>query len=728
MSVDTTLIDGNSYYAVQVIDGCEGTQRLEVSVTVQQLDAPTAMNTNQFFCQANNPNLSDIQTNESVIWYSANEGGEPLDENTALQNGTYYAAQQSNIGCESNERLAINVEINDSDVPTTNSTNQIFCDSENPLVANLQVNEDNVTWYDMAIGGTAYSNNESLVDGQTYYAGTTTNGCESSQRLAVTVTVESINSPTTNNTTQNFCQLDNPTVADIMVNEENVIWYETADSDIPLDQNELLEDSESYFGAISNSNDCESTQRLEVQIVIEDTVPPTSNDVTQDFCKADDPTVENLSVQGENIMWYSSVDSDMPISLEEPLVNGQSYFASQTPENACESSDRTEIVAVIQDINPPSANNTTQQFCSSNNPKVEDLMTNSSNVVWYNSENGSTPYESTDSLIDGEIYYGANVDPNTNCESSERLEVSVIVTTATNATITSDGNGFACTNNTIRYTTESGNEEYTWTIENGTIINGGQATDNFVDVQWAAQGTYDVSVSYSPIESCSTGEMTAITVNVQDCGSISISKTSDDMTPQIGEEITFNISISNSGPNNFSNVIVQEQIQSGFEIINVNSTTGFYNANEGIWTIPELPVGVQELNITVEVLETGEYYNVASLTSSSPPLNNDNISSLIEIQVLDVIINNQYSPNNDGVNDVFKIDNIQNHPNNTLRVYNRYGSIIYEKKGYDNSWDGTASVGGLIKRGERLPSETYYYVLELPAINKTLTGWLFIAY
>jgi hypothetical protein len=44
----------------------------------------------------------------------------------------------------------------------------------------------------------------------------------------VTVSVTDPGTPTTNNTTQNFCSENNLKVADIQVNESNVVWYTTA--------------------------------------------------------------------------------------------------------------------------------------------------------------------------------------------------------------------------------------------------------------------------------------------------------------------------------------------------------------------------------------------------------------------------------------------------------------------------------------------------------------------
>jgi gliding motility-associated-like protein len=71
-----------------------------------------------------------------------------------------------------------------------------------------------------------------------------------------------------------------------------------------------------------------------------------------------------------------------------------------------------------------------------------------------------------------------------------------------------------------------------------------------------------------------------------------------------------------------------------------------------------------------------------------------------------VIIYNTFTPNGDGNNDVWYIGNISKFPANQLDIYNRYGKLIYSKKGYVNDWDGT-------NFGEKLPEATYYYILNL---------------
>ena len=91
-----------------------------------------------------------------------------------------------------------------------------------------------------------------------------------------------------------------------------------------------------------------------------------------------------------------------------------------------------------------------------------------------------------------------------------------------------------------------------------------------------------------------------------------------------------------------------------------------------------------------------------------------NATGCTSTQQITIIVNDDYktidatnilTPNGDGINDVFVIRNIDMYPNNEVKIFDRAGRLIYAKKGYDNSWDGTIS-------GNPLSEGTYFYVLD----------------
>ena len=55
----------------------------------------------------------------------------------------------------------------------------------------------------------------------------------------------------------------------------------------------------------------------------------------------------------------------------------------------------------------------------------------------------------------------------------------------------------------------------------------------------------------------------------------------------------------------------------------------------------------------------------------------------------DLVFANFFSPNDDGFNDTFIILNLENYPTNSLKVFNRWGEVVYKAEPYLNDWNGT---------------------------------------
>jgi len=73
------------------------------------------------------------------------------------------------------------------------------------------------------------------------------------------------------------------------------------------------------------------------------------------------------------------------------------------------------------------------------------------------------------------------------------------------------------------------------------------------------------------------------------------------------------------------------------------------------------------------------------------------------------------SPNGDNRNDTWYIEDIDLYPQNRVSIFNRWGNLVYEVRGYDNTsqvWSGQSNQGLRIG-GDMLPSGTYFYVLDL---------------
>ena len=96
-----------------------------------------------------------------------------------------------------------------------------------------------------------------------------------------------------------------------------------------------------------------------------------------------------------------------------------------------------------------------------------------------------------------------------------------------------------------------------------------------------------------------------------------------------------------------------------------------------------------------------------------------------------LIIYNGISTNEDGKNDGFRIEGIENYRKNTLKIFNRWGVLVYQKEGYTNAdpFTGYSNGRSTIESGKKLPQGTYYYILEYENSNnqtQTKSGWLYL--
>ncbi|MEM1325031.1 MAG: gliding motility-associated C-terminal domain-containing protein [Bacteroidota bacterium] len=88
----------------------------------------------------------------------------------------------------------------------------------------------------------------------------------------------------------------------------------------------------------------------------------------------------------------------------------------------------------------------------------------------------------------------------------------------------------------------------------------------------------------------------------------------------------------------------------------------------------------------------------------------DNATVRITVQCEGIEIFDGFSPNGDGINDVFFIANIDAQGDNLLQIYNRWGHLVYEQRNYQNDWTGKW-------KGKDLPDGTYFYILEVEQLD-----------
>lgn len=92
----------------------------------------------------------------------------------------------------------------------------------------------------------------------------------------------------------------------------------------------------------------------------------------------------------------------------------------------------------------------------------------------------------------------------------------------------------------------------------------------------------------------------------------------------------------------------------------------------------------------------------------------------IIIQSSEIIVPNIFSPNGDGLNDELFIYGIDN--NYELKIFNRWGTVIYKEHPYLNSWNGYNQYGKKLTEGQ------YYFTLRNVAKDVKLNGEIMVVY
>ncbi|MCP4484625.1 MAG: gliding motility-associated C-terminal domain-containing protein, partial [Flavobacteriaceae bacterium] len=156
----------------------------------------------------------------------------------------------------------------------------------------------------------------------------------------------------------------------------------------------------------------------------------------------------------------------------------------------------------------------------------------------------------------------------------------------------------------------------------------------------------------------------------------------------------------------------------GNESANFNLTQQNNSISTNINDIITFYVSEEDANLNEnEITDTGNYQNTSNPQTIYIRLENEICftTSSFEIETENCIpfIPEGFSPNNDNINDVFEIDHLLNiYLDFELKIFSRYGNIIYKGTHEDGFWDGISNEGITFKH-QLVPTGVYIYVLQL---------------
>jgi gliding motility-associated-like protein len=397
-----------------------------------------------------------------------------------------------------------------------------------------------------------------------------------------------------------------------------------------------------------------------------------------------------LSFNGPaNFNWtYSwSGPNDFTSALEDPsitsvttLTSGMYYLLVTDMVSGCTSllDANSSVLVAVQPlpILSTSVNAVDDTPCVGDNLQL-NAESNASWTYSWNGPNGFTstledPSISSVNLLASGTYYLLVTDVLSGCTSLLDANSSVLVTVIVNPVLDLSDSVLVCQGDS--FTLDGG-------IYDGYIWSTGEITQ-----------TIDVSVSgwYS------------LLVRDQGCSSL--------------EDSTF-VFVSLLGGNIAGNNLACYRDQVNLEFSPNNSTwlyawSGPNGFNSNFYSVTISALGVNDIgDYVVSVEDTNGCVLTQSIAVGIDP--NGDCFKLPEI----------ITPNGDNLNDLFVIEFINQFPNNTLTIYNRYGTEVFSAAPYQNDFSGVSNKGIFSGNGT-LPNASYVYVLDLGDDSYPIQGIL----
>jgi uncharacterized repeat protein (TIGR01451 family)/gliding motility-associated-like protein len=297
-------------------------------------------------------------------------------------------------------------------------------------------------------------------------------------------------------------------------------------------------------------------------------------------------------------------------------------------------------------------------------------------------------------------------------------------------------------------------------VVNNQAINAGGVSNTATVTAQGTNGTVS-DISDDPSTSTLNDPTITTTTTVTPQSSIEVTKTATitdngNGTTGLGDTITFLITVENTGNTLLNGVVVNDTFSdlSG-NTLTLTSGPFFVSANlgsgDGTLLAGETATYTATFVVNAQADNAGGVSNTASATAIDPsgmPVNdisddgddtdgnttNDpTVLAFFQDPVDgDFEVFNGMSPGDDGINDYFKIAGIEKYPNNTVKIFNRWGVVVYETKGYglgNRLFIGISEGRVTISKNQKLPAGTYFYVIEFEGENpgrERYTGYLYI--
>lgn len=599
-------------------------------------------------------------------------------------------------------------------VAPTGSLTQFFCSSA--TIADLVVTGNSIKWYDAATGGNLMPSTTPLVNGNTYYASSTTNNCESTTRLAVTV--NSINVPEITASANTVCS-------------GTAVSLTAGTTTIP-------------FG-----NTCTLPTNLQIGLVGYWPFCGNTNDTSGNN---NDGTVNGATLTSDR---FGNVDSAYSFDGVNDFIETNRTHLNSFTASVWIKLNVSNCFSAILDAYPSSweflsdcvsgtnlstaiwNNSTTYQIYQSNyiipqNKWINVVMTYGNNILKIYSE-GNLVYTFTTiapPAINGLLYFGRSRSGTEQFFNGKLDDVGIWNKILTPQEINQ------------LYTPEI---SYLWsTGETSATINPTPTatTTYWVDVTTngsTCRKSITITVKNTPAP---TGSGSQLFCNDKSIEDLAVNGTAIKWYASATSTTTLtNNNTLINGTTYFATQTIDgcessNRFQTSVSILKVPTPNG-----NGIqkFCLEENPV-ISNLIVTgnsiiwfdaftngmiidnATLLQDNTTYFATTLDTATGCESIQRLAVKVDLFKCNITPFNLITINGNSLNDQLTFDDISYFPDNSVKIYNRYGKLVWETTGYDNTtnaFKGKANVSGVYMKDSFLPAGTYFYIL---LYNNTYTG------
>ncbi len=682
------FINNSGLYSVEVTNGgCYETD----SILVIIIDKPNVgLGVDTSFCNTNNY-LIDATIpigNYTYEWQDNSTNPQFL----ATISGLYSVTITDTSGCENTDEVLISFNV----PPSVNlGSDTSICQGETITLNAVTINAT-YSWNDNSTDSILMVNNSGV-----YTVEINVNGCFASDTIIITV--ENLPMINLGNDTT-FCNANGYNLTANTSDNVTFLWNNNA-----IMESIFINNSGIYSLIVMDTfTTCQATDSIEINL-IQSANFDLGNDTI--LCQGENLSLD-VFIQNATYLWNdNSTDSDL-------IINNSGIYSVDVRLNNCVESDTISVV--FNDLPTVNLGNDTT-FCNENNIElIANSTSNNINFLWNNNATTDNVF-----INNSAIYSVIVTDTLTNCQATDSVEIKLIQTN--NFDLGNDT--ILCKNQTILLNAFVQNANYLWN-------NGLDSSELLIQ----NSGLYSVIVS---IENCSTrdsinivfitpttlelGENTIlcndeiIELNAFDTNAISYLWQDNSTLPTL--EVT-------TAGSYFVNVIYNNDCQ-------ISDTITFIPEGEIAPTLPNDTIICKNTSVTLNAYQPNaisyewetqqayfEQHNlqdsviIATLSGEYKVTISNECRAFTQTIMLEEedcgcypYIPNAFSPNNDGINDFFEVYANCLLQDFNLKIFDRWGGILFESADINSGWDG-------MNVNENINNGVYVWVLSYKSPNE----------